>query len=67
MASMQRIAGWKIADASVIDNDATHMVEFRFGLDMSQLPRPFQIGAFGQSDWKVGVSASHQIGPENSP
>ena len=66
MASMERISGWKIADASVIDNDATHKVEFRFGLDTSQLPRPFQIGAFGQSDWKVGVSASQQIGPEKS-
>ncbi len=61
---MQRISGWKIAEASMIDTDATLKVEFRFGLDMSQLPRPFQIGAFGQSDWKVGVSASQQIGPE---
>lgn len=67
MASMQRISGWRIADASVIDNDATLKVEFRFSLDTSQLPRPFQIGAFGQSDWKVGVGASHQIGPENVP
>lgn len=66
MSSMQRISGWKIADASVIDNDATHKVEFRFSLDTSQLPRPFQIGAFGQSDWKVGASASQQIGPEKN-
>ena len=65
LATMQRISGWKIADASMIDNDATHKVEFRFGLDTTQLPRPFQIGAFGQSDWKVGVSASQQIGPES--
>lgn len=64
LASMQRIAGWRIAEAGQIDADATLKVEFRFGLDMSQLPRPFQIGAFGQSDWKVGVSASQQIGPE---
>ncbi len=66
LATMERISGWKIADASVIDNDATHKVEFRFGLDTSQLPRPFQIGAFGQSDWKISVSASQQIGPESS-
>lgn len=64
LATMQRISGWRIAEAAQIDADATLKVEFRFGLDMSQLPRPFQIGAFGQSDWNVGVSASQQIGPE---
>jgi hypothetical protein len=66
LATMQRISGWRIAEAGQIDADATLKVEFRFGLDVSQLPRPFQIGAFGQSDWKVGVSASQQIGPEGS-
>ena len=64
MATMQRISSWRIADPGQIDADATLKVEFRFGLDMSQLPRPFQIGAFGQSAWNVGVSASEQIGPE---
>lgn len=66
MATIQRISSWKIADASVIDADATYKVEFRFGLDTTQLPRVFQIGAFGQSDWSIGVSATGQIGPEKS-
>lgn len=66
LTTILRISSWKIADASVVEADATHRVEFRFGLDMSQLPRPFQIGAFGQSDWKVGVTASQQLGPEGS-
>ncbi len=42
---------------SVLDPDSTHKVEFRFGLDLAQLPRPFQIGAFGQSDWTISASA----------
>ncbi|MCW5640610.1 MAG: DUF4390 domain-containing protein [Rhodoferax sp.] len=66
LATMQRISGWKIADAGMIESDSTLKVDFRFGLDVTQLPRPFQIGAFGQSDWKVGVSASQQIGPEGA-
>jgi hypothetical protein len=33
-------------------------VDFRFRLDVSQLPRPFQIGAVGESDWTI--SAGHQ-------
>ena len=48
-----------------IDPDGSYKVEFRFGLDVSQLPRPFQIGAFGQSDWKVSASATRQLGPES--
>jgi hypothetical protein len=65
MATVQRISAWKIADSGQIDADGSYKVEFRFGLDVSQLPRPFQIGAFGQSDWKVSASATRQLGPES--
>jgi hypothetical protein len=64
MAALQRFSGWKVADASMIDADATHKVEFRFGLDLAQLPRPFQIGAFGHSDWSIFVKSTQQISPE---
>lgn len=40
MAAVQRIARWKIADASAMESDALHTVNLRFRLDMSQLPRP---------------------------
>lgn len=66
LSTLLRISSWKIADAGVIDANATHRVEFRFSLDMNQLPRPFQIGAFGQSDWNISATASQQIGPEGS-
>jgi len=65
MATLQRISAWKIADAAQMDADGSYRVEFRFGLDVSQLPRPFQIGAFGQSDWKVSATATRQLGPES--
>ena len=66
MSALQRMSGWKIADASQIEADATHKVEFRFELDLAQLPRPFQIGVIGQSDWSISATASQQIGPEGS-
>lgn len=66
VSALQRLSGWKIADASVIEADAVHKVQFRFELDLAQLPRPFQIGAFGQSDWTISASASQQIGPEGA-
>ncbi len=66
MAAVQRVSSWKIADAAQIDPEAIHKVDFRFSLDLTQLPRPFQIGAFGQSDWNISASASQQIGPEGA-
>ena len=35
------------------DTLENHTVDFRFRLDVSQLPRPFQIGAVGQADWII--------------
>jgi hypothetical protein len=64
MSALQRVSGWKVADASVIDPEATHKVEFRFGLDLAQLPRPFQIGALGHADWSISAKAVQQISPE---
>ena len=64
VGALRRFSGWKVAETSVIDPDATHKVQFRFALDLTQLPRPFQIGAFGQSDWSVSASANQQISPE---
>ena len=53
LAAVQRISRWRIAEAHDVDPDATHNIDFRFRLDVSQLPRPFQIGAVGQADWYI--------------
>jgi hypothetical protein len=53
IAAIQRVSRWRIADAADVDPDATHTIDFRFRLDMSQLPRPFQIGAVGQAEWII--------------
>ena len=57
MAIIKRISQGKIADVGDLDTSLKYRVEFRFRLDMSQLPRPFQIGAIGQSDWDIGCTA----------
>ncbi len=57
LAAVQRLSRWKIADVSELDLEQRYLVEFRFRLDMSQLPRPFQIGTLGQTDWDIAVSA----------
>ncbi len=58
LSVIKRLFRWKIADASDLDGGGKHKLELRFRLDLSQLPRPFQIGAIGQSDWDVGVSVA---------
>lgn len=64
LAAVQRISRWKIADAGVIDKDDSHTVNFRFRLDVSQLPRPLQIGVVGRSGWNLLVSRSQRLAPE---
>lgn len=66
LAAIQRISRWKIADGRVIEGDSVHTVNFRFRLDMSQLPRPFQIGAVGRSGWNLLVSRSQRLPAESA-
>jgi hypothetical protein len=66
LAVIKRVTYWKIAEASDLDPSAKYRVEFRFRLDLSQLPRPFQIGAIGQSDWDVNGSIVVPLPPETA-
>jgi hypothetical protein len=57
LAAVQRLSRWKIAEVSDIDLEQNHLVDFRFRLDVSQLPRPLQIGTLGQTDWDISASS----------
>jgi len=60
---VRRQSGWKLADAAEVDPDARQYVVYRFRLDMSQLPRPLQIGASNQTDWNLSLSRLLRITP----
>ena len=47
LQSIQRISRWRIGDASVIDIANKQRLEFRFKLDLTQLPQPLQFGVLG--------------------
>lgn len=64
LAALQRISRWKVAEASEIEPDARHSLDFRFRLDVSQLARPLQIGVLGQPDWNINLSRSLRLNPE---
>jgi hypothetical protein len=67
LSVMRRFSHWKIADASAIEAGAKHTLRFRFQLDLSQLPRPFQIGAVGHSGWNLQLERSLHFVPEAGP
>ncbi|OIP23246.1 MAG: DUF4390 domain-containing protein [Comamonadaceae bacterium CG_4_9_14_0_8_um_filter_60_18] len=64
MAAVRRISHWRIADLSSIEQGASHLLEFRFQLDTTELPRPLQIGTLGQSDWVISLSVEQKLAPE---
>lgn len=53
LAAVRQVSQWKVADLADTDLTAKIKLQFRFRLDLSQLPRPFQIGAIGQSEWDI--------------
>ncbi|NKI95654.1 DUF4390 domain-containing protein [Rhizobacter sp. SG703] len=55
LASLRRVVSWRLADATQIEDDGHHYIEFSYRLDTSQLPRPMQIGIGGQADWTLRV------------
>jgi Domain of unknown function (DUF4390) len=61
VSAIQRVARWKIAENSEVVADAAHRLEFNFRLDLSQLPRPFQIGMAGQSEWTISAQVRERL------
>lgn len=64
MVAIKRFSGWKICNVSDIDPANKYKVDFRFRLDLNQLPRPFQIGAIGQADWELEASTTAPLSLE---
>ena len=65
LSAVQRLSRWRVADNADIELDAIYKLVFSFSLDLSQLPRPFQIGVVGQRDWTIAVQRTErlQLGP----
>ncbi len=61
MSAVQRLSRWRIADSGEVEPDVAHKLEFRFNLDLSQLPRPFQIGVAGQKDRTVSAQRNERL------
>jgi hypothetical protein len=61
LAVIGRQSGWKIADMADFSPGARQYIGYRFWLDFSQLPRPFQIAAGNQAEWTLNVAKQMRI------
>jgi hypothetical protein len=64
LAAIRRISGWPVAELSELEAGAKYRLDYRFYLDLTQLPRPLQIGALGQSDWNLSTNLSQRLSLE---
>ena len=59
--AVRRITPWRVANVSDINFDAKPTISINFKLDLTQLPRPLQIGAAGHSDWNIAFSKTQRL------
>jgi hypothetical protein len=61
LQSIRRIAQWNIGNASDLEPDAKQNIAINFKLDLTQLPRPMQMGAAGQNDWNIAWNKTQRL------
>jgi len=64
LSVIRRQSAWKITDAQSLDPDARQRLRYEFRLDVTQLPRPFQIAAGNQADWNLQVIKTLRLSDE---
>ena len=47
------IGGWRVIDINQIDPNKSYAAGFRMFLDLSKLPKPFQVNALNNRDWNI--------------
>ncbi len=77
LAGVGRVYRWKIAEGTSVagDDPEDYRVEWSMRLDLSLLPRPFQIGVGNQPEWSIqrqgrlvlpAVQAAERVGQEET-
>ncbi|MBX3675915.1 MAG: DUF4390 domain-containing protein [Rhodocyclaceae bacterium] len=50
---LARLRNWPVADKDALKAGEPYNVALRMKLDLSQLPKPLQVGAIGNKDWNI--------------
>jgi hypothetical protein len=53
LSMVRRPPRWLVADKSALHPNETYRVAVRMHLDITQLPKPFQVNALNNSDWRL--------------
>lgn len=53
LSLVRRPPRWLVADKDALKLGATYQVSLRMRLDVTQLPKPFQVNAMNDSDWRL--------------
>lgn len=53
LALVRRPPRWLVADRDALKPGATYQFSLRMRLDVTQLPKPFQVNAMNDSDWRL--------------
>ncbi len=64
LAAIRRTVNWKLTDVSELGSDNKYTLTFKFRLDVSQLPRPFQMMAGSQSEWNLSTQKTLRFSSE---
>lgn len=65
LSGISRVANWQITEPGQLDDGNRYLAQWRFRLDLSLLPRPFQIGVANQPGWEVEVQRALDIPARN--
>ena len=53
------IGGWRVFDNAQIDSGKSYTAGLKMALDLSKLPKPFQVNALNNRDWNVSSEWLH--------
>jgi hypothetical protein len=61
------VGGWRVIDSGQLDPNRSYSVGLRMALDLSKLPKPFQVNALNNRDWNVSSDWMHFLFSPNGP
>ena len=47
------VGGWHVIDNAQLDPSKSYIAALRMTLDLSKLPKPFQVNALNNRDWNI--------------
>ena len=59
LALLRRPGRWVIADSTALKREALYTVSVQLGLDIGQLPKPIQVSAMSNNEWRLSSGWSY--------